>query len=85
MFIPSPVSMSKLLLAFTSLAAIAGSFVVSHTDGVVINTTRVGKPPVKGSGIVHLPVARKYHPNTRRKRQSVDGLRNDVSGYSIQS
>ena len=77
--------MSKLLLAFTSLAAIAGAFVVSHTDGVVTNITRAGKPPVKGSGIVHLPVARKYHQKMRRKRQSLDRLRNDVSGYSIQS
>jgi hypothetical protein len=77
--------MSKLLLALTLLAAIAGAFVVSHTDGVVTNTTNAGKPPVKGSGIVHLPVARKYHQNPRRKRQLVDGLRNDVSGYSIQS
>jgi hypothetical protein len=77
--------MSKILLAFTSLAAIAGAFVVSHTEGVVTNTTHAGKPTVKGSGIIHLPVARKYRQNTRRKRQSVDELRNHVSGYSIES
>jgi len=77
--------MSKLLFAFTSFAAIAGAFVVSHTNGVVTNTSRVGRAMVKGSGVVHLPVARKYHKKVRRKRLSIDGLRNDVSGYSIQS
>jgi hypothetical protein len=63
--IPSPVSMSKLLFAFTSLAAITGAFIVSHTDGVVTNVTRVGKATVKGSGVVYLPITRKYHRKVR--------------------
>jgi hypothetical protein len=45
--------------------------------------------PIRGSGFLHLGV--KYHQRNRTtnlttaKRQSYDFLRNDISGYSVQS
>jgi hypothetical protein len=41
---------------------------------------------VNGNGVLHIPLARINNTKlTTRKRQSLDGLRNDISGYSIQS
>lgn len=79
--------MSKLLFAFASFAAIAGAFVVPQAgeEGAVSNFTRVETKRVGGSGVLHVHVKRKHHEKSREKRQTIDGLRNDISGYSIQS
>jgi hypothetical protein len=77
--------MSKFLIAVASLAAIAEAFVVRHTEGAVVNITARSTNKVSGSGVLQVPVARRHHNRPKQKRQSIDGLRNDISGYSIQS
>jgi hypothetical protein len=83
--ITSPARMSNFLIAVASFVAIAEAFVVLHTEGAVVNFTGHSTNSVRGSGILQVPVARRHHHRSKQKRQSVDGLRNDISGYSIQS
>jgi hypothetical protein len=83
--ITSPARMSKFLIAVASFAAITEAFVVPHTEGTVVNITGHSTNRVRGSGVLQVPVARRHHHRPKQKRQSIDGLRNDISGYSIQS
>jgi hypothetical protein len=75
------------LFAAASYAAIAEAFVVPllQDAGAVRNFTRIETTGVRVPGHLHVPVKRKQHSNPKQKRQSVDGLRNDITGYSIQS
>jgi hypothetical protein len=79
--------MSIFLFAVASYAAIAEAFVVPSLQdvGAARNFTRIETTGVRVPGHLHVPVKRKQHRNPNQKRQSLDGLRNDISGYSIQS
>jgi hypothetical protein len=73
-----------------SILAITKAIVLPPPRGFEVsgNSTHVERPSrVRGAGFLHLPVARRNNTNTKptRKRQSLDELRNDISGYSIQS
>ncbi len=79
--------MSILLFIVASFAAISGSFPlpIPQEVGVARNFKSIETIRVRGPGHLHVPVNRKPHRNPKRKRQSYDSLRNDMSGYSIQS
>jgi len=79
--------MSIILFAVASFAAISESFLVPlpQDAGVVRNFTSIQTIKVRGPGHLHVPVNRKHHRGSKQKRQSYDALRNDISGYSIQS
>jgi hypothetical protein len=77
--------MSKYLIATALFAVIAEAFIVSHTEGATGNFTGHKEHRVNSTGFLHIPVAKKHHESTTHKRQSTTGLRNDISGYSIQS
>lgn len=79
--------MSIMLLAVASFAAISGSFLVPLPQNarVAHNFTSIETIRVRGPGHLHVPVNRNHHRTSKQKRQSYDALRNDISGYSIQS
>jgi hypothetical protein len=77
--------MSIFLLVAISFAVIAEAVKVPHTAALVGNTKNVRKNNLTGSGVVQISVARRLNSNVSRKRQSIDPLRNDISGYSVQS
>jgi hypothetical protein len=83
--------MPKYLFAAAFLVALSSEFVAEPARNVV-SLGAANIPllnPMKGSGFLHLGV--KYHQRNRTtnsttaKRQSYDFLRNDISGYSVQS
>jgi hypothetical protein len=83
--------MSKYLFAAAFLVALSSGFVAESATNVVAlgaaNIPVLGH--MRGSGFLNLRV--KYHQRNRTtnsttaKRQSYDFLRNDISGYSVQS
>ena len=78
--------MLNLYFAVTSIVAIAEAIVLPSGGEVARNSTSVDTPNfVTGTGVLQLPVAKNNNTKPTRKRQSLDGLRNDISGYSIQS
>lgn len=77
--------MSIFLLVAISFAVIAEAVKIPQTAALVGNTNNVRKNNVTGSGVVQISVARKVNSKVSRKRQSIDPLRNDMSGYSVQS
>jgi hypothetical protein len=83
--------MSKYLFAAAFSVALSSGFVAEPATNVVaLGAANIPlQKPIKGSGFLHLGV--KYHQRNRTtnsttaKRQSYDFLRNDISGYSVQS